>query len=497
MLRPSSLGAVALALLVAGCSSTIDSPTGTGAGGAITTSSSSSSSGGGTGGKEPVDAGDAGDTGDAPPDAPPGSCVTAEDCPPSGVPCMGPACVDGACALAPAFDFSGCDDGDPCTENDYCAQGTCTGSATVCEASDICHAGVCDPLLGCINQPANDGASCDDGDPCTGNGACAAGACQKGVPVDCSFLDGSCTVGACDAAQGCVAVPAGNGQACDDGLFCTVGDHCQAGKCVGSGAKVCTSANPCFVGTCDETLDACTTIPGNNGAACDDGNVCTANTVCSNGSCVGGVPANEGVACDDGSACTVNTICISGKCGGGQGPIIYFADDFHDNGKGWTLDTDWQIGPTSVSSGQESGNPDPALDHTDTNDNGVAGVVLGGNATITEAEVHGFYYLTSPIIDTAGATGPVMLGFHRWLNSDFARYMTNVIEVWNGTAWIQIWKSGATISDNQWTYVSHDITPYKSESMRIRFGFDIGKTGVYKVSSWNIDDVQVASAACP
>ncbi|APR86315.1 BNR repeat domain protein [Minicystis rosea] len=485
----------AIALLGVGCSSTTDSPTGTGAGG--TTTAPTTSSTGGAGG-DPVDAGDAGDAQlDAPPDAPPGSCVTADDCPAAGIACMGPACVNGACTVAPAFDFSGCDDGNPCTENDYCAQGTCTGTPIVCEASDACHAGTCDPLLGCTDKPANDGASCDDGDPCTGNGACASGFCQKGVLVDCSFLDGLCTVGVCDAAQGCIAKPTADGVPCDDNLFCTINDHCQGGTCVGGGPKACTSGNPCFVGACNEALGTCTVVPGNDGAACDDGNVCTASTTCLAGACVGGVPANDGLACDDGSACTVNTVCTGGKCGGGQGPTIYFADDFHDNSKGWTLGTEWQIGPTSVSNGQDNGNPDPALDHTSTNDNGVAGVALGGNAAVTGSIIHGQYYLTSPPFNTASASGSVMLGFYRWLNSDFAPYMTNVIEVWNGTAWIQIWKSSSTISDNQWVYVSHDITVYKNAAMQIRFGFDIGKTDVFTVSSWNIDDVQIASAACP
>ncbi|MFT3776391.1 MAG: hypothetical protein QM820_64430 [Minicystis sp.] len=158
---------------------------------------------------------------------------------------------------------------------------------------------------------------------------------------------------------------------------------------------------------------------------------------------------------------------------------------------------EWQIGPAQTSSGQQTGNPDPAQDHSTTSDNGVAGVQIGGNATITASQLHGYYYLTSPPFDTSGATGSVILGFYRWLNSDFGPYMTNIIEVWNGTAWIQVWKSSATISDAAWLYQSYDITASKNAAMQVRFGFDIEKTGVFKASSWNIDDVQVASAACP
>jgi hypothetical protein len=47
-----------------------------------------------------------------------------------------------------------------------------------------------------------------------------------------------------------------------------------------------------------------------------------------------------------------------------------------------------------------------------------------------------------------------------------------------------------------WTYVSFDVTAYKNAKMQVRFGFDVNK-GVALVSSWNVDDVLVASAKCP
>ena len=503
MLRRSSFCALALALAgAAACSSSVESPgtggattTVGGAGGATTTSSSA----GGSGGTDLVDAGDAGDAGDAvdaPPDAPPGSCAIDSDCPPTGDPCTRSPCVAGMCEAAiPAFDFAACDDGDPCTENDYCKAGACAGSPAACPSVDACHAGFCDPILGCQSMPANDGAGCDDGDPCTGSGTCAGGVCHKGGAIDCSFLNGTCSQGVCDPAQGCIAAPKSNGASCDDNLFCTLGDHCQNGACVGS-PNPCTQGNPCAVGVCNEATKSCTTAPGNNGAACNDGSVCTTATTCLNGVCGGGVPANDGALCDDGSACTTSTTCASGVCTGGQGPIAYFADDFHDNSKGWTLDTEWQIGAAAASTGQQTGNGDPSLDHTPTSDNGVAGVVLGGNASISP--LHGFYYLTSPPFNTAAASGSVILGFYRWLNSDFAPWMTNVIEVWTGTAWVQVWKSGnQAISDAQWTYVSHDLTAYKNAVMRVRFGFDVAQNQTYLCGSWNIDDLLVASVPCP
>ncbi len=409
MLRSTSFAATALSLSLAACSSDVTNP-GTGGGGSASTSTTGGSGGattseGGSGGTAPVDAG---------PDAPPGSCVTEADCPPTGNPCVGSPCVDGMCGTpVAAFDFAACDDGNPCTENDYCSKGVCTGSLIPCEAASSCNIGACDPVLGCIVVgTVADGVPCE-GNACVGAGICAGGVCSGGAQMDCSFLDGACSQGVCDPQQGCIAAP-----------------------------------KP-------------------NGAACDDGNPCTTNTTCNNGA-----------------------------CSGGQGPTIYFTDDFHDNSKGWTLGPEWQIGSAMTSSGQQSGNPDPAQDHTPTADNGVAGVMIGGNNSITP--LHPFYYLTSPPFNTAGAAGAVVLSFYRFLNSDFEPWTTNTIEVWNGTIWVQVWKSGGQpIEDMQWTLVSHDITAYKNNAMKVRFGFDVAQDQAYATSSWNIDDVMVSSGVCP
>ena len=60
------------------------------------------------------------------------------------------------------------------------------------------------------------------------------------------------------------------------------------------------------------------------------------------------------------------------------------------------LGTEWEIGPAKASTGGNRG-PDPATDHTPSSDNGVAGVVIGGN---TNAMLHGLDYLQSPPFDT-------------------------------------------------------------------------------------------------
>lgn len=61
-------------------------------------------------------------------------------------------------------------------------------------------------------------------DPCGGVDLCSG--------VDCSGLDGDCTLGVCNPADGqCQAQPANDGGPCEDGDLCTTADTCAAGAC--------------------------------------------------------------------------------------------------------------------------------------------------------------------------------------------------------------------------------------------------------------------------
>jgi hypothetical protein len=520
------------------------------------------------------------------------------------------------CGSVPANEFGSCDDGLFCTEDDTCVNGACEGGTPkYCPSLDSCHLGVCDEALQtCKNIAGNDGGQCDDGNTCTGVGLCAAGVCTKGQLLDCSVFNGPCSTGVCDPAVGCVAmpvlegsicdngdftqcsygecqqgncvsipqndgapcedgdfnectegvcqnaqcmqipinqgvpcedfdgndctgvcnngfcsqgavnngelcedfdgnqctgicsngfcnsVPASSGQPCDDYLFCTTGESCSNGVCGGGKPTQCAPPGGCWIASCNENFDTCSAVPGNNGAACDDFDLCTDGTTCSNGVCGSGVAVNDGMVCDDGASCTTGEMCSAGVCGGGMGPTVYFADDFKDNSAGWVLGPEWQIGFAKASVGGTFGS-DPAVDHSPSGDNGVAGVVLGGNAS---TNIHNYYYLESPAFNTSNAAGQVVLSFWRWLNSDYDPYMHNAVEIFNGNSWVQLWVSGGPpgVEDSPpngkgWTYIQHDVTAYKSATMRVRFGFDITSGGVYTIGSWNVDDVLVASQGCP
>ena len=119
---------------------------------------------------------------------------------------------------------------------------------------------------------------------------------------------------------------------------------------------------------------------------------------------------------------------------------VWFQEDFDDNSAGWSLDTEWQIGPAVASPPAGAcGNGDPGFDADGPGGSeGVAGVVIGGGAGTT---IHPSYYLTSPPVNTSGAP-QLFLDFDRWLNSDYTPYMSNSVEVWDGVAWQIVWQSG-------------------------------------------------------
>jgi hypothetical protein len=184
-----------------------------------------------------------------------------------------------------------CDDGDPCTV-DTCVASVCQYTPKDCSSlDDQCIVGVCDPATGdCVpDLTAKNGQACDDDDPCTINDTCADGDCL-GAAKDCSYLNDQCVVGYCDADTGnCLEdLIAKNGQACDDGDPCTINDVCAGGDCLGA-AKDCSYLNDqCVVGYCDAGTGNCLEdLTAKNGQACDDGDYCTDDDICSNGECAG------------------------------------------------------------------------------------------------------------------------------------------------------------------------------------------------------------------
>jgi hypothetical protein len=132
--------------------------------------------------------------------------------------CAYPAETDGTpCAL------------DKCHQNTACLQGRCTGGTAIdCNDNIDCTTDSCDPQIGCSHVPVS-AVSCSDGDPCTQQDTCANGTCS-GTKVKCGALDECHKAGSCDATSGGCTDPRQ-----DNGFPCA-GGTCQAGRCVLGGA---------------------------------------------------------------------------------------------------------------------------------------------------------------------------------------------------------------------------------------------------------------------
>jgi len=299
--------------------------------------------------------------------------ATVVSCDPSNDrPCLANRCdpATGTCAMTPVDEEGTCDDGDPCTRDDRCRQGSCQGTAYACDDGLACTADACDGTGGCTHEllpyfcritnapgsvvcvaqgenpegdpcrscdPRQDpeawtftNAPCDDGDPCTAGDVCVDGACL-GNPYLCD--DGlDCTAESCDGFGGCeVTLVEG---------FCVI-----AGACFRDGDL--DPANPCL--SCDPAANPREWTP--NHLSCEDGNPCTTGEVCVGGSCraTGSRSCEDGNPCtddwcdpavpggcvsqpntrpcDDGNPCTVGDVCDQGSCMAGPIQACQCQDD--------------------------------------------------------------------------------------------------------------------------------------------------------------------------
>ncbi len=324
-------------------------------------------------------------------------CAADVDCDDKN-PCTTDVCQAGKC-VAKAADGNTCSPGDKCQKP---GSGTCSGGACLpgnapvdCSVvADACNAGICDASTGkCqpVAKPA--GTACADGDGCTTGDICEGGKCTAGAPLICPPpVDQPCKEAICQStgAEGhvCQAWARPTGTACDDGLFCTVAEQCDAsGDCLGT-PFACGSPSTCLLGMCDETQKGCVFINAGSTTLCDDGLYCTVGDACNgSGACTGGAPrvcaggacltgvcdeptdqclteatpgcCSTDASCDDGFPCTTD-ICNAGACAHTSSTIccapVLWANSFDTAGlEGMTLTNSsgspalgWQLRANSV-----------------------------------------------------------------------------------------------------------------------------------------------------
>ncbi len=160
-------------------------------------------------------------------------------------PCTNDVCGSSGCEHT--VNSNPCDDGDACTAQDVCFNGTCSGSPIGCFDGNECTTDSCDSATGCVFS--NRTGSCTGSNACLTGDMCSNGVCVEGnQALDCN--DGnSCTNDSCNTSSGCVNAARANGSSCNDNNPCTLGDMCQSGSCVASSNVLCPSMCVCNTST--------------------------------------------------------------------------------------------------------------------------------------------------------------------------------------------------------------------------------------------------------
>lgn len=179
---------------------------------------------------------------------------------------------------------------------------------------------------------------------------------------------------------------------------------------------------------------------------------------------------------------------------------LIYEDDFSTD-KGWSGlggSGEWTIGPAMGGDGDDSyGGPDPAEDHSPTEDNQVLGNDLTFGDGDYEANLGSTYWVTSPVVDCSDFLG-VTLKFYRWLGVERDLYDNAYLQAYNGSAWVTIFENGSsTIDDGSWTQQNYDVSAEADGNPDFQIRFGIGSTDVaWQYCGWNVDDIEIAGYSC-
>ena len=174
--------------------------------------------------------------------------------------------------------------------------------------------------------------------------------------------------------------------------------------------------------------------------------------------------------------------------------VTIFADDFSFN-QGWIGlggPAEWTIGVATGGQGSDShGGPDPALDHSPSDDNQVLGNDLnpesGGDYN---SNIITTYWVTSPIIDCTDYTGVIMT-YYRWLGVERNQYDHAYLQAFNGNNWVTLFENpSTTIDESSWNEKIFDLSSIADENPDFQIRFGLGTTdGSWQYCGWNIDDI--------
>jgi hypothetical protein len=220
----------------------------------------------------------------------------------------------------------GATDGGSAGSTDSCSEDCATIVTPTCFVS-VCNEGMhAGPVGQCVVVPDVDGSACDDGLFCTTDDSCQAGMCTGGPPNDCGMDAPQCQAIVCDEdSDGCTTEPADAGAVCVHTDLCLLGTTCQNGQCAGGMLNDCFFApvpDECHVAVCNPINGMCEPVAGNDGDPClDSTDPCTVNKTCDMGACQGGNPKDCSqltMGCNIGVCDTTNGMCVAQTVMNGQ-----------------------------------------------------------------------------------------------------------------------------------------------------------------------------------
>jgi len=202
-----------------------------------------------------------------------------------------------------------CDDQNPCTAdsivNGMCVNTTLTNgtacSTTLCLSGQTCQAGVCG---------GGSAVNCSDNNPCTVDACNAMTGCSHVVDNALVPDDGvMCTVDSC---QNGAPLHTASNSLCNDNLYCTGTETCaptnvnaDMNGCLHSNVPAAPPApGPCaYYGACNEGMQGFPLITLMAGSSCNDGIFCTQGDVCDAAGNCAGTPT---------ASCSGNLDCSNG-----------------------------------------------------------------------------------------------------------------------------------------------------------------------------------------
>ena len=245
-----------------------------------------------------------------------------------GVSCTDDACDEAADTVVHVANDALCNDALFCNGVESCdALLDCqAGEAPLLDDAVACTLDTCDEEADLVVHTPDD-TFCSNGAFCDGEESCDATLdCQPG---EAPLLDDgvACTDDACDEELDAVLHVA-NDALCDDALFCTGVESCDATMdCQAGEPPSLDDGVECTVDSCDEEVDVVVHTP--EPSLCDDGNPCTAELCDPLAGC--SHEADDLGLCSDEDPCTSGDQCVDSVCVGvaitSEGPVCNNVDD--------------------------------------------------------------------------------------------------------------------------------------------------------------------------